>query len=349
MGGLWEDLLIRFGLVRLAATAALILGAVAVLAYSMPAGDSRERAESYAARASPAAAEIDRAMSRVFSSFDGYLRESRLRNRDFRGIDDIDEVKRRLLPIYGRTNRALVRGRTRISAARAVMLEAGGALSVPPSPALVGDNSPVEAAESTAAEGSELLAGYERYLASYSDFVAYRLRTVNLDRRFVVALSAATPQGPISLSELARTYTDLRSDFGRIRSRFSHLRPHPDARQMHATDSAIIDSYVDYVDDLQQGLRLGDPAVLVRAAAQYFEASQRLSLRARRQLARFANSSSLQSRSRTLTARANELELRIVALGRGLGEPREFQRPKLPEGPSLRGSDGDKRLSSLQL
>ena len=300
--------------------------------------------DEYRADAAPAARAIDSSLNKVYESFDDYLDDSKLPAGKLRGVDDLDEVRRRFVPLYRNTDRALARAEKRIKAARkTIERERAGLVEVPTATLAAGSDE----AEAIAADARDYLKRADRFLGSFADYVDYARRDNELDRRSTLAITDSGIEDAQSPDEVRAAIADQRREFADIRRELERLRPHRDAEGLHETDRDLVDVYVDYLDDAEQSLDELDLLGLLRAEVQLLKSNRRLSIKAQRQLFDFERESGLQQATRGLTDRANDLETAIAELrSEEAAEKRKpWKRPKLPEPKTGEGTESEKRIS----
>lgn len=328
---------------------AVALIAAAALYYDHLAAQPQERADAYSEAAADGAAEVDAAMNRTYLSFDAFIDASFVPKGTFKDVDDVDELKRKLLPIYRRQTKALRDGRKRIKKAMKTIKQDRSEVTEGPETVPLVDNAPVEAADEIAADADEQLDGYRAYLKSYGQFIDYELEATGLSRRLIEARAGNQPPDNATLGQVRDSLQDLKNELSKVRRGYKRLDAHVDAERLNEIDEEALAVYVDYLGAVKDAFDALDIVAFENADAEFIDETRRLGRRAEAEFRRFARSSRLQKGSRKLTKQANQLELRIAELDSGdPEEPKEWQRPELPAAPGggSGGGDGDKRLTS---
>ena len=328
---------------RLLVVVAIVV-AVVLAAYWYLSTTPDRLTDEYRVDAAPAARAIDTSMNRVYEGFDEYLDDSRLPAGKLKGVDDLDEIRRRFVPLYRNTDQALARAEKRIKEARKTIEKERTALLEVPSATLAAGS---EEAEAIAADAKDYLKRADRFLTSFAAYADYARRDNELARRSTLTITDSGIEQARAPEEVRAAIEDQRNEFADIRRELERLRPHRDAEALHETNRDLTDVYVDYLDDAEQSLDDLDLLGLIRAEVQLLESNQRLSLKAQRQYLDFERNSGLQKATRGLTDRANELETAIAELRseKAAEELKPWKRPKLPEPKNGKGAESEKRIS----
>lgn len=298
-------------------------------------------ADDYRADATKSSAEITDSMDAVFDSFDRFLRASTIRRSRLRNVDDIDELRRRFLPVYRDADRALADARLKIKRARTATREAKESLLETPSARFLDDSDPIDATEAVAAQTKDYLSRTDRYLNSYEKFLDYEARDLKLRRRQlkIAAQDQVGPSDDLDAikakvdSELAKTQ-ELRRDRQR-------LEPARDTEKLDDNALVYLNVTIDYLQATAAALDALDAAGLDQAAADYVDEVKRVGNRNSRLIAELSNQSGLSMAARSLSERADRLQNAVAVLGSGTerqAKPR--RRPPLLAVPNRGGSGG---------
>lgn len=310
-----------------------------------------ELADEFRAKAQPAVEKVTDRMDRAFLAFDGYLANSTLPVRLLRNAEEIDELKRRLLPLYDDTDQALDKAQKAIKAARKIIKKEKANLRGVPTSFLLEEKAPVVEAEGTQETSAAYLKQADQFLKNFERFVAYDRKALALRRTDTEALGSNEIDADDSLEEVkAAVAADLELSEKTLED-YADLKAHSDQEKLVELQVETQTLVVDYYEDVLAAYENLSIEGLRSADGEFLAALKATRGRESFLLAEFAASSSLQKQSRKLGKVGDKLERTIAALGTGDGEltkPDIFRDPAPPK-PSKpersKQDEGDRSVS----
>ncbi len=303
-------------------------------------------ANDYRKDAARGAEQITTSMDKVYDSFDDYLIASTIPVRKLRNVDNIDEYRRRLLPVFDDTEVALDAARKRLKEAREAIKRMAPELTETPSATFLDDSDPIQETESAARKGKDYLKRVERYLGSYGDFVAYGREDLDLRRRELEIVSQNEVSPDASLEEItASVEAELEETRALLKVR-QELEPARDAEKLADNSIEGINITIDYLEETAAALAALDPARLDAASAELLDESKRVGRRDSELIAELSSDSGLSEAARSLSKRADDLQDAIAVVGSEGKErdepPRRRPNPiPAPSEPKQGGSDSE--------
>jgi hypothetical protein len=287
-----------------------------------------------------AAASITGSMDRVYDSFDDYLRATTFPANRFKNVDDVGELRRRLIPVLDDADDALIAARNRIDAARQRVKQDRDDLLETPTAKYLEDAEPIVETEEVADESREYLKRAERYLKSFDKYLDYEEKDIDLRRRELKIAAQNEPSPDADLAEFESTVAaQLEETKALLKARLK-LEPARDTEKLNENSIEYVNVAIDYLERIQAAFDALDLAGLKAADADYIDEVRRVGNRSSELLAELSADSGLSSSARSLSKRADDLQDAIAELGSG--EPRDAEPrkrpPPLPQPPA--GGDG---------
>jgi len=272
-------------------------------------------ADEFRVEARGAASTITSSMYATFVSFDRYLQESTIPLTELENVDDIDELRRRLIPVLNDTDDALDDARQKIGDARAAIKRRRASLIDTPSPQFLEDSEPIDETEAVARTTRDYISRAERFLGSYARFVEYARDDVDLVRREVAIFSQNEVEPRASLEAIEASIAAELEETQALRKARQKLEPHPDAEKLYELSLESTNITVDFLQQTDAALAALDVAGLDAAADDYLEESKDLGVRSSALVAELSRESGLSEATKSLSERGDALEDDIAVLG----------------------------------
>lgn len=301
-------------------------------------------ANDYRKDAVRAADQITTSMDKVYDSFDEYLLASTIPVRKLRNVDNIDEYRRRLLPVLDDTEVALDAARRRIKEANSAIERMEPGLIETPSATFLDDSEPVNETEAAARKSKDYLKRADRFLGSYGDFIAYGREDLDLRRRELQIVSQNDVGADASLEEItAAVDAELEETRALLKVR-EELEPHRDAEKLADNSIEGINITIDYLEETDAALAALDPARLDAAVAELLDESKRVGRRDSELIAELSADSGLSEATRDLSKRADDLQDALAVVGsegKERDEPPRKRPPPIPDPEEPKQEQGD--------
>lgn len=307
-------------------------------------------ADSYREDATPAATGITKSMDSVFDSFDGFLRASTIRKSRLKNVDDIDELRRRFLPVYADADDALVDARKKVKRARKAIKDGKDDLFDTPSGRFIDDSDPIKQTEDVAKQSKDYLSRVDRYLNSYDDFLAYEAKDLKLRRR-ELDVAASDKVGPDESLESIKSKVDSQlKKTQSLRKARQELKPARDTEKLDDNALEYLNVTIDYLQGTAGALDALDADALDSVTADYLGEVKRVGERSSDLIAELSLDSGLSEASRSLSERADDLQDAIATTGSGAERKASPRRRPPPLAVPKQGPDsGDSGGSDQQL
>lgn len=300
-------------------------------------------ADEYRAEVRGATEAATSSMYATFVSFDRYLSESLIPTEELENVDDIDEYRRRVVPVINDADDALEDAGRKIKAARGALKRAGEKLRDTPTARFLEDSEPISETEAVARTSKDYIARAERFLRSYATFVEYSRDDLDLRLREIEIFSQNEVEPSASLEEVEASVAAELEETQALRKAREQLEPHPDAEKLYEQSVEYTNVNLDYLEQTDAALDALDVAALDAAFAELLEETKSLGRKDTGLFSKLSRSSGLTDATKSLTDRGDELENAIASLGEGGkrdGERREPPITPIPVPPKDGGGDG---------
>jgi hypothetical protein len=305
-------------------------------------------ADDYRLKAQKAIDRMTDDMDQVYRAFDEYLADSVRPRSYYENANDLDELRRRVLPVIEDTEEALVAAERRITKARKSVKAERDTIHDTPSSWMLDDSDALKEVDAAVKRSDAYARSTEPYLKSFERFIRYEKEQLDIARRSweprpIDGLGADT-----SLETFKSAVSEELTFFNGLRVRLLDLDPHPDTEDQHGLAVESMTVMVDYYEDLQTAFEALSISGLEQADRDLLAAAKRLRDKGSSLYLEFAASSSLQKQSRDLGQRGDALEDRIAALGTGDGEAPGgdlYRRPAPPDPKPKSGGGGAESVS----
>ena len=297
-------------------------------------------ADDYRGEASGSAGEITGSMDNVFDSFDEYLLASTIPARKLRNVDNVDELRRRLVPVLDDADAALLAARKKIKAARTQIKEGRDSLLDTPSAALISDSDPIDETEGVAETSKDYFNRLNRYLRSYGQFLDYEKDDIDLRRRELKVATQNQVERGASLDEIKSSVdSELKETEALLKAR-RRLKPARDTEKLDDNAIEYLNVTIDYLERIDAALDALDADGLEAADADYIDEVRAVGRRDSILIAELSADSGLSQAAGSLSERADDLENAIADLGTGSGRDEEPRRRPPPFPPPSSGGGG---------
>jgi hypothetical protein len=274
-----------------------------------------DMANDYRRDAVPAAAKITGGLDRVYASFNEYILESTIPVRELRNIDDIDELRRRVVPLYNDTEQALDGARRQIKAARKAIDSDQDALLETPSATFLDGSDPVKETEDGARQARAYIKRAERFLDDYAKFVDYAKDELDLDRRELEIVSQNEVEPDASLEALESSISAELEETIALRKVREKQKVHPDAEDLADNSLESINVTIDYLEQTDAAIDALDAAAFDAALEELLDESKRVGRRDSLLISKLSRESGITKSAEALSKQADELQDFLAEIG----------------------------------